>query len=285
MILISGATGTSGQQIVQETLTRGAPIRVLVRDTAKAAVQLGDEVEIARGDFSDPMSVEAAMEGVDRTLLLSPPSNQLIETEKSFVDAAKRSGVKHIVKFSAMGAAPDSTEGFCRWHGISEAYIKQSGLAWTMLRPPFFMQNLLGLASMIHAGTVYQPAGDGKAGFVDVRDIASVAASALSEDGHENKSYDITGPALLSWHDIAAILTRQLGREIKYVDVPPEASKQSMMQSGMLAWQADAVNALLADLKAGKFARLTDSVEKIGHKTPTTLEEFVRENAAALNPT
>jgi uncharacterized protein YbjT (DUF2867 family) len=206
-----------------------------------------------------------------------------VDTEKTFIDAAKRSGVKHIVKFSAMGAALDAPEGFCRWHAMSEENLKQSGLSWTMLRPPFFMQNLLGFTSMIHAGTIYQPAGDGKAGFVDVRDIAAVAASALTEDGHENKVYEITGPELLSWHDIAAALSRRLGREIKYVDVPPKVTKQSLMQTGMPEWQADAINALLADLKAGRFARLTDTVEKVGHKTPLTFEQFIGENGIALS--
>jgi hypothetical protein len=87
----------------------------------------------------------------------------------------------------------------------------------------------------------------------------------------------------LSWHDIAANLSRRLGREIKYMDVPPEAAKQSLMQTGLPEWQADAILALLADLKAGRFAKLTDTVEKIGHKTPITLEQFIGENGAALS--
>src|SRR5205814_3546094 len=121
----------------------------------------------------------AAMEDVERALLLSPPSNRLVEFERAFVDAATKCGVKHVVKFSAFGADANAPTGFSRWHGESEAHLKGSGLAWTMLRPPFFMQNLFGLASMIQNGTIYQPAGEGKAGHVDVRDIAAVAAAAL----------------------------------------------------------------------------------------------------------
>src|SRR5262245_53250053 len=125
MILITGGTGKSGQETVKTLLDRGEIPRVLARDPAKAAMLLGDEVEIARGDFSDPKSVEAAMEGVDRALLLSPPSDQLVEIEKEFVDSAKRCGVQHVVKLSAFGAAPDAAEGFCKWHGISEEYLKK----------------------------------------------------------------------------------------------------------------------------------------------------------------
>ena len=282
MILITGGTGTSGRPIVEAVLERGEQVRVLARDPVKAADQLGAEVEIARGDFSDPQSLDAAMEGVERALLLSPPSNQLVAMEQAFVDTAKRAGVKHVVKFSAYGAAPDAPLGFAKWHGTSEGYLKQSGLLWTMLRPPFFMQNLLGLAGMIKSGTIYQPAGEGKAGFVDVRDIAAVAASALSEDGHAGKSYDITGPELLTFHDIAATLSRVHGRTITYVNVPPEVAKQSMTQAGMPEWQADAINQLMSDLKSGKFARLTDIVRTIGHKKPTTLEQFIVEHIEAF---
>src|SRR2546423_1889470 len=189
MILITGGTGNSGQPIVKALLDRGERLRALARDPAKAAVELGDEVEIARGDFSDPMSIEAAMEGVERALLLSPPSNRLVEFERAFVDAAKKSGVKRVVKFSAFGADANAPGGFSRWHGESEAYLKRSGLAWTILRPVFFMQNLFGLVTMIQNGTIYQPAGDGKAGHVDVRDIAEVAAATLLEDGHEGKTF------------------------------------------------------------------------------------------------
>jgi uncharacterized protein YbjT (DUF2867 family) len=222
------------------------------------------------------------MEGVERAVLLSPPSNRLVEFEREFVDAAKKSGVKHIVKFSAFGADANAPIGFARWHGQSEEYLKRSGLAWTMLRPPFFMQNLFGLASMVRAGTIYQPAGDGEAGHVDVRDIASVAAAALSENGHEGKVYEITGPELLSFHDIAKTFSEILGRSVSYLNIPPEAAKQSMMQAGMPEWQADGINGLMTGLREGKFVRLTDVVEKVGKKTPTSLARFIAENSAAF---
>jgi uncharacterized protein YbjT (DUF2867 family) len=194
------------------------------------------------------------------------------------VDAAKKS----VVKFSAFGADANGPAGFSRWHGQSEEYLKRSGLAWTMLRPPFFMQNLFGLASMIQKGTIYQPAGEGKAGHVDVRDIAAVAAAALSGAGHEGKAYEITGPELLSFHDIARTFSEILGRPVAYVDVPPEAAKQSMMQSGIPEWQADAINGLMANLRAGRFERLTDAVQKVGGTNPTTLARFIAENSAAF---
>jgi uncharacterized protein YbjT (DUF2867 family) len=228
-------------------------------------------------------SLEAALEGIDAALLLSAPTPDTVEVQQRFVDAAKRAGVGRVVKFSATGAAPAARARFCDWHGRVEHYIESSGLAWTHLRPTFFMQNLLGFAGMIRGGTIYQPTGQGRAPFVDVRDIAAVAAHVLAEEGrHDGQAYGITGPQALGYADVAATFARVLGRPVNYVDVPATAAKQSMMQAGMPEWQADAINELSEEMKQGHFATVTDVVERVGKKKPVTLEQFVRENAAAF---
>jgi uncharacterized protein YbjT (DUF2867 family) len=206
-----------------------------------------------------------------------------VELEEAFIAAAKRSGVKHIVKFSVIQAAPDAGYLFARMHGEVENHLKASGLAWTMLRPTFFMQNLLGIASMIKAGAIYQPAGDGKAAYVDVRDIAAVAAAVLTESGHEGKVYDITGPELLSMHDIAAALSNLLGREIKFVDIPKEAAREAMINAGLPDWSADAINDLTAHMKAGKMTEVTNTVRAIAKKEPITFEQFIRDHRDAFS--
>src|SRR5438128_1351562 len=183
MILISGATGTSGVPIVQALLQRTPHVRVLARDPEKAARLLGDDVEISRGDFNDVESLKAAMEDVEKALLLSAPTQDQVQLQSNFIKAAKSAGVRHVVKFSAGNADSKSDSLFLRWHGITEDELKSSGLAWTMLRPPHFMQNMFTIADMIKAGTIYMPTGDGKSAMVDVRDIAAVAAAALVEDG------------------------------------------------------------------------------------------------------
>lgn len=282
MIVVTGATGTTGVEVVNALIALGEPPRVLARDPEKAARLLGDRVEIARGDFNDPQSLEAALDGADRAFLLSPPSPQTVAEQSAFVDAAKRTGVERIVKLSAVGAGPDAPHRFGNWHGRVERHIESSGLAWTHLRPSFFMQNLLGAADMVRGGTIYMPTGTGKAPFVDVRDIAAVAAHVLTESGHDGKAYDVTGPEALGYDDIAATFSRVLGREVKYVDVPPDAAKQGMTQAGMPDWLADAINELSAQMKAGRFATVSDVVERVGRKPPVTLEQFVREHAGAF---
>jgi uncharacterized protein YbjT (DUF2867 family) len=283
MILITGGTGTSGVPIVNALLDRGQDVRVLARDPEKAVKLLGNDVEITRGDFNDPQSLEAATEDVDRVLLNSAPTPDLVKVQSAFIDVAKRAGVEHVVKFSAVGARPGAPHRFGDWHGQVEKYLEQSGLAWTHLRPSFFMENLFSLIGMVKGGTIYQPTGAGKAPLVDVRDIAAVAAAALGEPGHEGKAYEITGPEALGYADVAAVFSKVLERPIQYVDVPPAAAKDGMIKAGLPAWTADAINELSEQMKLGNFATVTDVVQKIGKKTPVTLEQFVRENVTTFS--
>src|SRR5438270_3356900 len=178
MILVTGGTGTSGREIIGELQRIGATgVRALVRDTSKASFIRDAGFELVEGDFERPETLDAALEGVERALLLTPPSPQTFEQQRAFIESAKRAGVRHVVKFSAIGADSAGPEGFGKWHGQAEDFLKSSGLAWTILQPNFFMQNLLGEARRIAAeGRIYQPVGDAKASFIDVRDIAAVAA-------------------------------------------------------------------------------------------------------------
>jgi uncharacterized protein YbjT (DUF2867 family) len=282
MILITGGTGTSGVPIARALLDRGQRVRVLARDPQKAAKLLGDDAELARGDFNDEQSLDAAMDGVERALLNSSPTPDLVESQNRFIDAAKRAGVRHIVKLSAVGARPGAPFRFGDWHGQVEKYLERSGIGWTHLRPSFFMQNFLTMAGMIKGGTIYAPAGDGKAPFVDVRNIAAVAAAALCDSGHEGKAYLVTGPAALSYGDVAAILAKVLGRAVKFVDVPRAVAVQNLVQAGMEQWQAEAINELNDQMKQGKFAEVSEVVRRVGKTEPVTLEAWVRENRAAF---
>lgn len=281
MILITGATGTSGSEIVRQLAATGARFRVLARNPEKAASLRLAGVELVAGDLAKPQSLAAALIGVDRVLLLSGPDPRQVEVQGNLVEASKRAGVRHIVKFSAMTADPASTSRFPRWHGQTEQQIRNSGLSWTFLRPTFFTQNLLSMADMIKSGTIYQPAADSKASFVDVRDIAAVAVKALTEGGHEGKAYDITGPELLSYHDIARILLDVTGKPVKYQDIPPAAAKQAMVGSGMPEWLADALNELMEQMRSGQYAVLSSAVRHVAKKQPIKLSQFAREQASA----
>jgi len=281
MILVTGGTGSSGSEIVEALAGKKVKFRMLARNPGKVAVR-EEGVEIVAGDLAQPRTLSEALKGIDRVLLLAPPVPNQVELESNVIDAARQAGVRHIVNFSAMTADPKSASRFPRAHGEVEQKIRSSGLAWTFLRPTFFMQNLLGLAAMVKGGTIFQPAGTSKASFVDTRDIAAVAVSALTEPGHEGKAYDITGPEALSYDDVAGIFSRVLGRTIKYQDIPPAAARQAMIGMAIPEWNADGINELMDQMRSGAYAIVSNAVEQVGHKKPTTLEQFVRENAAAF---
>jgi uncharacterized protein YbjT (DUF2867 family) len=284
MILITGATGTTGREIVGELRKLGAAgVRALVRDPARAAFIREAGFETAEGDFDRPETLGAALEGVERALLLTPPSPQTFEQQRAFVEAARRAGVRHVVKFSAFGADANAPEGFGKWHGQSEDLLKSSGLAWTMLRPNFFMQNLLGQAPQIAAnGAVYQPVGDARASFIDTRDIAAVAARTLTEEGHEGQTYVLTGPEALSYHDVAAKLSEAAGRHVGYVPISPEQFREGALGAGLPEWLVSALERLNETFASGHAAEVNDNVRRVGKKEPTTFEQFARDHAAAF---
>jgi uncharacterized protein YbjT (DUF2867 family) len=284
MILVTGGTGTTGKEIINELKKSGATgVRALVRDTAKASFISEAGFETVEGDFERPETLDAALAGVERALLLTAPSPQTFAQQRAFIEAAKRAGVGHVVKFSAFGADANAPEGFGKWHGQAEDFLKESGLAWTILQPNFFMQNLLGQAAQIAAeGRIYQPVGDAKASFIDVRDIAAVAARALTEDVHEGKTYVLTGPEALSFTDVAAKLSDATAREIVYVPITPEQFRAGALAAGLPEWLVGALERLNEILAAGYAAEVTDNVRRVAGREPITFEQFARDHAQAF---
>jgi uncharacterized protein YbjT (DUF2867 family) len=283
MILITGATGTVGAEVVKQLVADAQPVRALVRDPQRAARALPGEVELFRGDLLDADSMAEALQGVERMFLLSPPSERMLELETSAIAAARAARVAHLVKLSVINADPAARSFFEREHGKAEEAVRASGLTFTFLRPNFFMQNALRLAGTIKSqGAIYQPAADAAASYIDTRDIAAVAAKGLTTRGHEGRIYTLTGPEALTQAQLAEILSRAVGKPIRYVDVPRDAGKQAMLDVGVPQWQAEAVSQLMDDLRAGRMARVTDDVREVTGRVPRTFEQFAHENRAAF---
>lgn len=281
MILVTGATGRVGAEVVRELLARGAAVRALCREAQGAWEKLGAEVGLVVGDLDRPESIRAALDGVDRVFLLTASSEHQLDQERSVIEAARQAGVRHVVKLSVLGADDQSPVQMARWHRQGERELEQSALAYTLLRPSFFMQNFLGMIDTT-SGAIYTAAEDGKVGMVDARDIAAVAAVALTEDGHEGKTYVITGPEALSFDAAAATFSSALGKEIRHVRVPPEAVKQAMLDRGPPVWYAEAVAALQGVFAAGYAATTTDTVTEVTGREPRTLAKFAAEHAAVF---
>ena len=285
MFLVSGATGTAGKEIVLQLASLGIPVKALVRDMAKATPFRGKCVHVEVGDLNEPATLDEAFKAVDRALLLPANNANQLEQERMFIDAAKRAGVQHIVKFSALGADdPKSGSRIIRWHAEAEDYLEASGLAWTHLRPCMFMQNLLGSAASIAGeGAFYAPLGDARVAHVDVRDIAAVAVKALTDRGHEGKAYTITGPEALTYSEVAGELTAALGKPVRYVDVPPEQFRQSLLGAGMPDWSADALLEIFEHVVKPLGAEVTNVIAEVAKKAPITFDQFARDHAAAFS--
>ena len=280
MILVLGSTGTTGSEVARQLIAAGRQPRLLVRSPAKARA-FQDDAELVEGDLDRPESIDAAMRGVEAMYLVSSGVRGRTQ-EIEAIDAAKRAGVRHVVKLSVFGAdAP--FYAFARWHGEVESHLRGSGLAWTMLRPVNFMTNSLQWADSIRSsGAFYQPTGDGRWAAIDPSDIGAVAVRALTSPGHEGKAYAMTGPEALSASEYAQKISAAIGKPVTFVDVPPEAAHDQLLKSGMPAEYVDALLDLLATMKAGKFATVADGVERGGGKKPFSFDDWIRRNAAAF---
>jgi uncharacterized protein YbjT (DUF2867 family) len=280
VILITGATGTTGRELVKLVQVGGLRARVMVRDPKK--LQAAD-LEIVRGDFADAQSLDTALAGIERAFLLSAPDARLVELQNNFIAAARRAGTRHIVKLSAIGAELDSPCRLLRWHGEIEKRLEDSGIPYTNLRPSFFMQNMLMMAGSIKAeGAFHAPTGPGKMGMVDVRDIAAVALRTLTENGHAGKTYTLTGAEALSHAEAAEKLSRATGQPVKHVNVSPADFRNAMLGAGMPEWFADGLNELYAWVRDGHAGLLTNSVSELAGKPPVRFDEFARDYAEAF---
>ena len=280
MILVTGPTGKVGQALTQALQAKGAAFKALARSDASAKTLEAQGVAIVRGDLSN---LGPALKGVDTLFLLSSSPDPYPQ-EAPAVAAAKAAGLKRIVKLSALGASADSANGFFRGHARVERLLEDSGLEWTSLRPSFFMQNwIVYNAHAVKAGQpVYGNTGDGRMGVIDTRDIAAVAAAALTEDGHQGRVYELTGPEPLSNAQAAAKLSKVLGREVAFVPVPDQGAYQAMLGMGMPADYAWSLTTLNQAVRRGAADVATQTVELVTGQPPRSLDAFFQEHADAF---
>jgi uncharacterized protein YbjT (DUF2867 family) len=282
MILVTGATGKIGGELVRQLSAKGVAVRALARDPAKAAALKAPGVEIVRGDLGELASLDAAMQGVERVFLLSGVDQRQAELQANVVNAAKRAGARHIVKLGAAGTSLDSPITVARLHAQTEKDIEASGIPYTFLKPALFMQFLLTHAPTIkNDGAFYMPMRDGKVAMVDVRDIAAVAATVLTSSGHEGKAYTLTGPEALSMSEAAQKLAAAIGKPVKYVDVPPDAARKAMVAQGIPAWFVEDLLKLMEVFAAGYAATVSPDVNNVTGQA-RTFDAFARDFAHAF---
>lgn len=237
MIVLTGATGTVGSALSEQLAKSGTKFRVIARNPDKAQKQ--PNVEVVKATYDDKAALDAAFKGGSTAFLLTNSVPESVQWHKNMIDSARKNGVKHVVRLSVMGADKQSPVKLATWHAECDEYLKGSGLQWTILQPTYFMQNFLGSAGTIKKdGAFYGAAKDGKIAAIDARDIAAVAAKTLTEQGHGGKTYQLTGQEPLSSAEFAERLGKRIGKQVKYVDLPPEQFKAGLTSAGLEDWYA-----------------------------------------------
>ena len=281
MILVTGATGHIGRELVPFLLESGQPIRVFTRDERKVA-HLDACVERAAGDFDKPKTLAAAVKGVERLFLVTYETRQ----DVNLIEAAKRAGVRHIVKLSTLEASEHKIQ-VGKWHYEREELIRASGLDWTFLRPGMFMSNSIDWwsDSIKGQGSVFFPGGKkGKVAPIDPRDVAKVAALALTQTGHGGQAYELTGSELLTIGEMVQVISHTLEKPIQYMDIPPVAAKLFMLKSGMDKALVKALMEMLASLRRNEGALVTETFQRLTGQPPRTFEAWCREHIQAFQP-
>ncbi len=286
-ILITGATGTVGSEVVKQLSAKGE--NIIVKAAARSATDNTFEnlnrVQVVQLDYDKPDSLAVALKGVDKLFLLTPFQSNMVDLTSNLVSEAKKAKVKYIAKQSVMGAdvEPGITPG--RLHRQAEKIIEESGIPFTFLRPNFFMQNFVNYYSNLirSQGAFYMPAGDAKVSFVDVRDIAAVAVKSLINDNQQKgRTYNITGGEALSYGQAAEILSKAVGKKINYVNVTDQDARNGMKDMSMDEWTIKSMIELFEITRAGYVSEISPIVEQVTGNKPITFSQFAKDYAGAF---
>jgi len=283
MILVTGATGNIGSELVKQLIAKSADVRVVTRDEKKVS-HLNPAIEAVIGDRQDPTVIKKALQGADKVFLLPVLIDEKHEPDRLLIDEAKRANVGRIVMISSgvLRSNPKNPIGVL--HREVELLIEESGISWTVLRPGGFMSNALRFwADTIKSlATVFNPTGDGKSAPISPYDIAAVAAVVLSTTGHERKTYDLTGSELLSAHDQVTTLSKVLGKPIECVDIPVEVAAEGMKSSGLPVAIIEGLADVWIRTRNGEGTFQSDEVERLTGRPAQTFETWCREHRSAF---
>ncbi|MBV8944997.1 MAG: SDR family oxidoreductase [Solirubrobacterales bacterium] len=284
MILVIGGRSKIGSVLIDDLLARGEQVRALTR--LGEAGRFPDGVEPVAGDLADICSLAAAMSGADKVFLLCGPVENEYELNRNAIDVAQGADVRLLVRSSILGADPEAQATFARDHGACDEYLRDSELDFTIVRPNLFLQNVpeTTIPAIDTDGRFYVNAGDARISMVDTRDVAAVAAVALTEPGHESQEYEVTGPEPLSYADVAAELSEVQGRTITYVDVDDDATRKVLLGYGGGEWLAGALVDLYQDYRRsgrdGYACEVSDTVDRLTGRPARSLRALLLEQLA-----
>ena len=272
-----------GSLLTDALVAQGVEFTVMLRPGGSGDRIAGKPgVTSTEGDFDDPASLRRALEGVDRAFLVTNSTERTEAQQVAFVEAAEAQRVGHVVYLSQFAADQQSPVRFLRYHGAVEAALANSTLDWTFVRPNLILQAYIAFAPIIAQGALPAPIGNATVSVVDARDIAAVAAVALTEDGHAGKTYTVTGPAAVSHADIATALGNAVGRPVLFETIPAQEFIAMVTGAGMPQWQAEGLAEDYGHYDRGEAGAVSPDVRRVTGASPRSVDDFADDYAAAF---
>ncbi|MEI7063354.1 NmrA family NAD(P)-binding protein [Dickeya chrysanthemi] len=275
-IAVAGATGRVGSHLINKLSSD--PVEIISLTRQKEPENISDRVSFAVVDFDKPSTLEMGLVGVDKLFISHGTSLQQVANEMALIDAAVKTGVRHIVKLSVMG--PATLANPFAWHAAIEAHLAQQPVASTVLRPTTFMDVLKRAGRHVAAGTWAGAAGKGRVNLIDVRDIADAARAALLEKVADNsqRAYHLTGPRTWTMHEVAEKLSDLLGRTVTYMDRSPEEQRAALLAEGLPSFVAELLVGLDQIFNQSVLIERTLTVEELTGSAPRELSDWLKEN-------
>jgi uncharacterized protein YbjT (DUF2867 family) len=280
-ILITGATGTVGSELVRQFAAAGGRVKALVRNESKAAA-IADLAAPVTGDLAVPATLAPAFEGAERVFVLSPPAPEMEMLGRNALEAAIAAGAKRIVYLANYGASEFDGAWHFRAHAANERRLASLGLDWTVLRSARFMTNTPFVwRPVLQRNLLLETGGEGAMTVIDPADIAAVALLALTADGHEGKTYSLTSEESFTARELAATLSRALGRELTLFSGDAEALRPALVEHGLPEAAAQAMAAYFSLVAAG-FFRVTDTAGQVLGRKPRSYAQWLGRNLPGI---
>lgn len=283
-VLVTGATGRAGTEMVHRLVAAGVRVRAASHYPDREADSRADAVDYVEVDLDDATTLDIAFKGVEKAVLITPEDAHMVRMTRHLVQAAERAGVSRLVRVSFINAGSGEGGPLLEWHREAEEIVAASPIPSTCLRPNSYMQNFLTMyaPSIFVHGAFYTPMGQGRISYVDGRDVAEAGVAALLGDGHDGTTYDLTGPAALGHDEIAAILSREAGQPIRYVDVGDDHACSVLEHQGASPLLTDALCDLWMGMRRDAFAPVSSDFERLTGRPPHSFEEFARDHHAEV---
>jgi uncharacterized protein YbjT (DUF2867 family) len=282
-ILVTGASGRAGTEMVRQLAAAGVPVRAAIHYPDHDAESRVGPVDFVEVDFDRPDTLDTAFRGVDEAVLITPEETTMVAQTHNLVQAAERAGVGHLVRLSFLHAGAAGGP-LLDWHREAEEVVAASSIPSTILRPNSYMQNFLTMygPSIFVRGAFFTPMGSGRISYIDARDVADATVRILLRGDRDERVYSLTGPVPLPHDQIAEILTRAVGQPVRYVDVGEEDACVALRRRGASEGLIEALCDLWLAMRHDEFATTASDFEELTGRPPRSFEDFVREHASEL---